>query len=355
VSGASVREAYDLMIERVKRHAPQARINGVTVQRMARVRGGREISIGVVSDDPFGPVIVFGAGGVMIELIADRAMELPPLNQFLARRLIERSRVARTLGEWRGAGAADVAALERVLLRVSEMVCALPQLREMDLNPIIVDEHGAVAVDARIVVDGSPLPAAAGTPGQYAHLAILPYPTRYEQAWTLRGGGTCHVRPIRPDDAQMLQALVRGLTPESRYFRFVSTFAELPAPMLSRFTLIDYDREMALVAVVPGRPNEDDAADSSADRIVGVARYVIAADQTRCEFSLVVAEDMKGLGLGGRLMESIMEAARERGLVEIVGYVLRSNAPMLALMKRLGFAVRRDAQEPDFAVVTHAL
>jgi acetyltransferase len=282
-------------------------------------------------------------------------MELPPLNQFLARRLVERSRVARTLGEWRGATAADVAALERVLLRVSEMVCALPQLREMDLNPVIVDEHGAVAVDARIVVDGSPLPAASGTPGQYAHLAILPYPTRYEQSWTLRGGGTCLVRPIRPDDAQMLQALVRGLTPESRYFRFVSTFAELPASMLSRFTLIDYDREMALVAVVPGRAHEDDPAAAPGDRIVGVARYVITADQARCEFSLVVAEDMKGLGLGGRLMESILEAARERGLAEIVGYVLRSNAPMLALMKRLGFAVRRDPQEPDFAVVTHAL
>jgi acetyltransferase len=355
MSGASARDTYVDMIERVRRLVPDAAINGVTVQKMARARRGREVSVGVVTDDPFGPVIVFGAGGVMVELIADRAMELPPLNQFLARRLIERARVARTLGEWRGAGAADVAALERLLLRVSEMVCALPQLREMDLNPVIVDEHGAVAVDARIVVDGSPLPAAIGTPGQYAHLAILPYPTRYEQGWTLRGGGTCLVRPIRPDDAQMLQALVRGLTPESRYFRFVSSFAELPASMLSRFTLIDYDREMALVAVVPGRAGEDEPAAPAGDRIVGVARYVITGDQTRCEFSLVVAEDMKGRGLGGRLMESIMDAARERGLAEIVGYVLRGNAPMLALMKRLGFAVRRDADDPDFAVVTHAL
>ena len=354
MSGTGVREAYVDMMERVAGLVPNARINGVTVQKMARARRGREVSVGVVTDDPFGPVIVFGAGGVMIELIADRAMELPPLNQFLARRLVERARVAETLLEWRGANAVDIAALEHVLLRVSEMVCALPQLREMDLNPIIVDEHGAVAVDARIVVDGGPL-AHAGSTGQFAHLAILPYPSRFEQVLTLRGGGTCHLRPIRPDDAQMLQDLVRGLSPESRYFRFVSSFNELPATMLSRFTLIDYDREMALVAVVRDRTAAEDGSFAEIDRIVGVSRYVITPDQQSCEFSLVVAEDMKGKGLGSRLMESIMEAARERGLSEIAGLVLRSNAAMLKLMRNMGFEVKRFDEDPDFVKVTHAL
>jgi acetyltransferase len=354
MSGTSVRETWADMMERVARLAPAARINGLTVQKMARARRGREVSVGVVTDDPFGPVIVFGAGGVMIELIADRAMELPPLNQFLAHRLIERARVAETLLEWRGASAADIAALEQMLLRVSEMVCALPQLREMDINPIIVDESGAIAVDARIVVDGAPL-ANIGSPGRYAHLAILPYPSRHEQTWTLRGGGTCLVRPIRPDDAQMLQNLVRGLSPESRYFRFVSSFNELPAAMLSRFTLIDYDREMALVAVVRERSAGVGGAVGEADRIVGVSRYVITPDQVSCEFSLVVAEDMKDRGLGSRLMENIMDAARERGLAEIVGLVLRSNAPMLKLMRGMGFSVARFDEDPDFAKVTHAL
>ena len=354
MSGTGVREAYVDMMERVAGLVPNARINGVTVQKMARARRGREISVGVVTDDPFGPVIVFGAGGVMIELIADRAMELPPLNQFLARHLVERARVAETLLEWRGASAVDIAALEQVLLRVSEMVCALPQLREMDINPIIVDEHGAVAVDARIVVDGGP-PAHAGSTGQFAHLAILPYPSRFEQLLTLRGGGTCQLRPIRPDDAQMLQDLVRGLSPESRYFRFVSSFNELPATMLSRFTLIDYDREMALVAVVRDRKAAEDGSFTEVDRIVGVSRYVITPDQQSCEFSLVVAEDMKGKGLGARLMESIMEAARERGLAEIVGLVLRSNAAMLKLMRNMGFEIKRFDEDPDFAKVTHAL
>ena len=354
MSGTSVRETYVDMMERVARIAPTARINGVTVQKMARARRGREISVGVVTDDPFGPVIVFGAGGVMIELIDDRAMELPPLNQFLARRLVERARVAETLLEWRGANAADIGALEQVLLRVSEMVCALPQLREMDINPIIVDEHGAVAVDARIVVDGAPS-SNVGSSGQFGHLAILPYPSRFEQVLTLRGGDTCNLRPIRPDDAQMLQDLVRGLSPESRYFRFVSSFNELPATMLSRFTLIDYDREMALVAVVRERTVAEDGSFTELDRIVGVSRYVITPDQQSCEFSLVVAEDMKGRGLGSRLMESIMEAARERGLSEIIGLVLRSNGAMLKLMRAMGFEVKRFDEDPDFAKVTHAL
>jgi acetyltransferase len=234
------------------------------------------------------------------------------------------------------------------------MVCALPQLREMDINPIIVDESGAIAVDARIVVDGAPS-AHVGSTGQFAHLAILPYPSRFEQVLTLRGGDTCHVRPIRPDDAQMLQNLVRGLSPESRYFRFVSSFNELPATMLSRFTLIDYDREMALVAVVRERTSDADGVFTEIDRIVGVSRYVITPDQQSCEFSLVVAEDMKGRGLGSRLMESIMDAARERGLAEIVGLVLRGNAAMLKLMRGMGFETKRFDEDPDFVKVTHAL
>lgn len=354
MSGASARDIYNDMVERVTRLLPNARINGVTVQKMAQARRGREVSIGVVTDDPFGPVIVFGAGGVMIELINDRAMELPPLNQFLARRLIERSRVAETLADWRGASAIDMDALEQVLLRVSEMVCALPQLREMDINPIIVDESGAVAVDARIVVDNLPQ-SAAGPANSYGHLSILPYPTRHEQVWPLRGGGTCVVRPIHPDDAQMLQRLVQELSPESRYFRFASAFNELPPSMLARFTLIDYDREMALVAVLKERSASADGEITESERIVGVSRYVTNPDQSSCEFSLLIADEMKGKGLGSRLMESIMDVARERGLTEIDGLVLANNASMLRLMKSLGFAVKRFAEDPDFNLVTHAL
>ncbi len=354
MNAASARDNYNDMVERVKRINPQARINGVTVQRMANARRGREIYVGLVTDDPFGPVIVFGAGGTMIELINDRAMELPPLNQFLAHRLIERSRVAETLGEWRGAHAINMDALEQVLLRVSEMVCELPHLREMDINPIIVDESGAVAVDARIVIDNAPQ-ASSGLATDYHHLSILPYPARYEKTLPLRGGGEYTIRPIHPDDAHMLKKLVNELSPQSRYFRFVSSMAELPPAMLARFTLIDYDREMALVAIVKERVAGPDGEITETARLVGVSRYVTNPDQSSCEFALVVADDFNGKGLGSRLMESIMDVARDKGLAEIEGLVLANNTGMLKLMRSLGYQVKSYPDDPDFKLVTHGL
>jgi acetyltransferase len=346
-SGAAARDTYTAIIERVKRARPDARINGVTVQKMARARRGHEVCVGVVTDQPFGPVIVFGAGGTMIELIADRAMELPPLNLFLARRLVERARIGAIGADSLPPAARE--AIEQVLLRVSEMVCEFPQLREMDINPLIVDEHGAVAVDARIVVQAASMAGAAagGRVAEYHHLAIQPYPARHEQRLPLAGGDEVLVRPIQPDDAEMLQALVRGLSPESRYLRFASAITELPAPLLARLTLIDYDREMALAAVAT-------AADG-AERIVGVSRIITNPDQASCEFSLLVADDFAGRGLGSRLMESIIEVAREKGLAEIDGLVLAQNSGMLRLMKNLGFTVKPFAEDPDFRLVSRAL
>jgi len=354
MNATSVRDTYNDMMQTVARLQPAARINGVTIQNMAGARRGREIYVGLVTDDPFGPVIAFGAGGTMIELINDRAMELPPLNQFLAHRLIERSRVSETLGDWRGSAAVNMDALEQVLLRVSEMVCELPQLREMDINPIIVDEFGAVAVDARIVIDHAPQ-AASGRANPYNHLAILPYPARFEQIWPLAGGGEYTVRPIHPDDASMLRDLMQHLSPESRYFRFISSITELPPSMLAKFTLIDYDREMALVAVFKERSAVADGQFTETERIVGVSRYITNPDQSSCEFALVVADDFSGKGLGSRLMLSIMDVAREKGLAEIDGLVLANNPGMLKLMRSLGFTVKPFPEDPDFKLVTHAL
>lgn len=353
LNATGVRDTFTEMMQTVARLKPNARINGVTVQTMARARRGREVYVGLVTDDPFGPVIAFGAGGTMIELIDDRAMELPPLNQFLARHLIGRSRVSETLGAWRGAAPVNMNALEQILLRVSEMVCELPQLREMDINPIIVDESGAVAVDARIAIDNAPQ-ALNGRANSYGHLSILPYPARYEQVWPLRGGGEYTVRPIHPDDAQMLQDMMARLSPESRYFRFISSIVELPPAMLARFTLIDYDREMALVAVFRERRSGGGEVPDT-ERIVGVSRYITNPDQSSCEFSLVVADDFSGKGLGSRLMLSIMDVAREKGLSEIEGLVLANNPGMLKLMRSLGYTVKSFPEDPDFKLVTHTL
>ena len=350
LNAVGVRDTYLDMMQNVARLQPEARINGVTIQNMSSQKRGREVCVGLVTDQPFGPVIAFGAGGTMIELINDRTMELPPLNQFLARRLIERSRVAETLTQWRGAPAADVEALEQILLRVSEMVCELPQLREMDINPIIVDESGALAVDARIVIDNS-----APSVRHYNHLAILPYPSEHEQVCPMAGGGEYIVRPIHPDDATMLQTFVRSLSQESRYFRFVSSMQELPATMLSRFTLIDYDREMALVAVYTENTVDADGQPQETTRVVGVSRYITNPDRSSCEFSLVVGDDFKGRGLGSRLMLSIMDFAREKGLAEIEGLVLANNPNMLKLMKGLGFTIKAFPEDPDFKLVSHHL
>jgi acetyltransferase len=364
-TATQVRDRHNEMLAAVARAQPGARINGITVQPMAALpRAGnaaasvgpvREVFVGLSTEEPFGPVITFGAGGTMVELFRDRALELPPLNQFLARRLIERSRAAAMLGEWRGAPAAHSEVLEQVLLRVSEMVCALPQLREMDINPIIIDDHGAVAVDARIVIDSTPHAAQSGPGGHggaYPHLAILPYPASIEQEWPLKGGVLASVRPIRPDDAEMLQSFVRGLSQESRYFRFASAINELPARVLSRFTLIDYDREMALVAVVK-TPAADGGEGS--ERMIGVSRIVTNPDGASCEFSLVVADDFKGQGLGSRLMAAIIEQARSKGLAEIMGLILANNSAMLRLMTSLGFTLGPCPEDPDFKVATKAL
>ncbi len=380
-SAAQVRDRYQDMLQAVARAQPGARINGVTVQPMVKAAAGlghsREVYVGVTTDEAFGPVITFGAGGTMIELMNDRAMELPPLNQFLARSLVGRARVAEMLQEWRGAPAAHAGAIENLLLRVSDMVCALPQLRQMDINPVIVDEHGAMAVDARVVVAET-----AQRPGSFNHLAILPYPLGLEREWPLRpaapadgagpeGAGSAvgvtgaagpagvyRIRPIHPDDAEMLQALVRRVSPESRYFRFASALQELPLRMLARFTLIDYDREMAMVAVVeePVRAADGTSVpERTQERIIGVSRYVANPDGESCEFSLLVADDMKGQGLGTRLMQAIMDVARSKGLTEIMGLVLAHNSAMLRLMRRLGFQITPFAEDPDFKIASQAL
>jgi acetyltransferase len=326
-SATQVRDRYKDMLEAVALAQPAARINGVTIQPMAsqpragKARAkGREVYVGLTTDEPFGPVITFGAGGTMIELINDRAMELPPLNQFLAK---------------------------------SQMVCALPQLREMDINPLIVDEDGVVAVDARIVI--APTPASSGQSGSYPHLSILPYPASQSREWPLQGGTLALLRPIRPDDAEMLQALVRGLSQESRYFRFASSMPELPARMLARYTLIDYDREMALVAIVKSRQVDAEGRATETERIVGVSRYITNPDGTSCEFSLVVADDFAGQGLGARLMLEIVEQARAKGLARIMGLILANNTPMLRLMTRLGFTMAPFPEDPDFKLATKIL
>jgi acetyltransferase len=221
--------------------------------------------------------------------------------------------------------AVDMQALESVLLRVSEMVCELPQLEEFEINPLIADESGAVAVDARAVLRDAP-----ATRSRYAHMAIHPYPSDLVAKWDLSDGEAVEVRPIRPEDAEMEQRFVKSLSDRSRYFRFMNSVRELTPAMLMRFTQIDYDREMAFVAVRDAQGSEEEIA---------VGRYITNPDGRTCEFAVVVADDWQRRGLGRRMLEKLIAVARSRGLEVMVGHVLAVNESMLALCQNLGFRI----------------
>ncbi|MBW7924215.1 MAG: bifunctional acetate--CoA ligase family protein/GNAT family N-acetyltransferase [Burkholderiaceae bacterium] len=342
-----VREQYDAILQSVRAARPAARIQGVTLQPMKLGRHGRELYVGVFRDPLFGPVIAFGTGGTRVEIHRDTTVEFPPLNSFLARSMIARTRVARTLGEYGDAPAVDLEALERLLVRVSEMVCELPQLAELDINPIIADAGGLIAVDARAVADAK-LPAREPhDQRRYAHMAIMPYPSELVRRCTLRDGRAYTIRPIQAEDGERLQRFVRALSEQSRYFRFISALNELSPRMLVRYTQIDYDRELALVAVLPGEKGESIMDEPIMDEsIIGVVRYLLNPDRRSCEFAIAIADEMQRQGLGTTLMRAIVEHARKRGLERIEGFVLAANAPMMRLMQALGFSVQTDRDDP---------
>jgi len=340
-NAAQVRTVFNELVEAAKARMPDARVTGVTVEPMARAPHGRELMVGVVRDPVFGPAIAFGAGGSAVEIVRDRAVALPPLNAFLARRLMDHTRAAKLLGPFRNLPAADLGKVAEVLMRVSELVCELPQVLEMDINPLLADEHGAVALDARITVDPHARQA-----GRYDHMAIHPYPADLESRFQLADGTDITVRPIRPEDAGIEQAFVRGLSAESKYFRFMHALNELTPETLVRFTQIDYDREMALIAVA-GREGEETE--------LGVARYMTNPDGETCEFALVVADAWHHKGIGSRLMLRLIEIAGSRGLTTMEGEVLADNARMLGLVRDLGFSVRPSDEDPEIRVVTRPL
>lgn len=336
-SAAEVKQAVREITLTAQRLRPDAKIKGVTIEAMAHVAEARELVVGVSRDPVFGPAILFGAGGTMVEILRDNAVSLPPLNAVLANRLIDRTRVARLLDAFRDRPAVDRAAVIDVLLRVSDMVCELPQIVELDINPLIAGPDGVLAVDARIRLARPP-----AKDGPYDHVAVHPYPRHLVQTDFLPDGRPLCIRPIRPEDAQSEAAFVRDLSPEAKRFRFMGTVNELTDEMLARFTQIDYRREMALVAVIDENGHKEQH---------GVARYIINPDNTSCEFAIAVSDKLRGQGLGTRLMKGLFDAARDHGLEKIEGAVLRDNTHMLHLMEELGFAATPDPDDRELVVV----
>jgi len=340
-SAHEVRGAYRQLLDQVMLRVPDAKISGVTVEQMYRSPNGRELMIGIIKDPVFGPVISFGSGGTTVEIMGDSAISLPPINHRLAVDLINRTKVSKLLGEFRNLPAVDMDQLISVLLGVSSMACELPWIQEMDINPLIVDEKGVVAVDARIVVD-YPKPST----DPYNHLAIHPYPIHLVKNIQLNDGTDMIIRPIRPEDAEIEAKFVRELSDETKYFRFMNHLQELSQEMLVRLTQIDYHDEMAMIAVTSTGTGEEQ---------VGVARYTTNPDKKSCEFALVVSDKWHGRGIAHHLMKSLMEVARDRGLERMDGQVLGNNFKMLQLIKSFGFRISTDPEDTSIKQVVARL
>lgn len=337
-----LREAYAGIMSRARSSRPDARIDGVSVQPMRKLRFSRETMVGVTHDQAFGPVITFGAGGIAVEVMHDRALALPPLNDYLVGRMISNTRMGKLLGSFKNLPPVDREKLEMVLLHVSEMVCELPQIREMDINPLVADDRGVIALDARIVVE-----PVKDDVKRYSHMAIMPYPTRMVKNMLLGDGTPVVIRPVRPEDAEMQQAFVRNLSEESRYNRYMSSIKQLSQTMLVRFTQLDYDREMALAMMREG--------DEGAEEQLAVARFITDPDNEGCEFALEVADTWQGHGIGFILMSDLFDAARKQGLKVMRGEVLAGNKGMLKLMRKLGFSVETHPEDRSLTIVSKLL
>jgi acetyltransferase len=289
--------------------------------------------MGSKRDRDFGPVIFFGIGGIMTEILKDRSVALPPLNRLLARELIKKTKVYTLLKGFKNHPPVDLTRLEEILIRLSQLVTDFPEIIEIDINPFLITNDGAWTKNARILLS----PSAVQAPH---HLVISPYPNQYEARTVREGVGELFIRPIRPEDASLLVELFESLSHQSVYFRFFGPLKMLSPSMLARFTQIDYDREIALVALLGREPNE---------KMLGVARVITDIyNQKNAEFSIVVGDPWHGKGIGAELLKRCLSISKERGIEIVKGIVLPDNTQMLALGKKLGFTAKKIAGESEF-------
>jgi acetyltransferase len=318
---ASVCAAFDAIRDSVTRKVSAEAFEGVTVQTMIKDRG-YELILGSSVDRQFGPVILFGVGGILVEVMKDSALALPPLNRTLARRLMERTQIYHALKGVRGQPPVDVGTLETMLVRFSQLLADFPELQEVDMNPVLATPQRVLALDARVVLTPPELPEE-----QRPRLAIHPYPNQYTSPFTLRDGTLVTVRAIRPEDEPLIIDLHGRHSAHTIRMRFFSLVKTLSRDSLIRLCHLDYDREMALVAVLH---------QGSTSQILGVSRYYLHPETGAAEFALVVGDAHQRQGLGRHLMQRLIEIAKERGVKRLVGQVLRENAPMLALTASMG-------------------
>ena len=322
----AVSQAYETIMRQTAATVDRAQVQGVTLQPMQSPIDV-ELLIGAKKDPNFGPVLLFGWGGVHTEALADWNIALAPLNRLLARQLMSGTRVFSVLTADGGPGAADLEALEELLVRLSHLVVDFPQIEELDINPVAISSRRPWAIDARIVVKDTRV----ASPD---HLSISPYPEHDEDADVCIDGLNLFIRPIKPEDAPLLKKMFDRLSRTSIYHRFFSPMRSMPHDMLARFTQIDYDREIALVAL---EENEDDA------RMLGIARVIGAPGGDQGEFAVLVADPWQGKGLGAELLSRSLRIVRREGMQRVWGTALAENTHMAKLARKLGFSVKRGA------------
>ncbi|MDP2968039.1 MAG: bifunctional acetate--CoA ligase family protein/GNAT family N-acetyltransferase [Deltaproteobacteria bacterium] len=326
-SSPALKEAYEKLMQRVKKRAPEAAIAGVAVEKMI-TNVDYELILGAKKDKDFGSVILFGMGGTMAEFIKDFSIGLPPLNQTLAKMLIQDTKVHKMLQGFRGKPAADFEGLEAILVNFSNLIVDFPEIAEIDINPLAISNGGASALDARIIIDRD-YGAAGRSP--YPHLIITPYPTKYITPWQLSEGTEVLLRPIRPEDEPAEHEMLSSLSKETLRTRFFSAIKDISHEWLILFCNIDYDRHMAIVAEVQ---------ENGKKKIIGVARLIMNPDLTSGELAVLVHDRFQGKGLGYKFVEVLIGIAREKGLEDIRAEVLTENKRMLKILRRLGFTTQ---------------
>jgi acetyltransferase len=337
-SEPAVREAVAQILARARELMPQARITGVTIHPMILRPKARELIAGIADDPTFGPVIVFGRGGTAVEVINDKALALPPLDLKLAHDLIGRTRVARILKAYRDVAAVDETAVALVLVKLAQLAADFPQVREVDLNPLLADESGLVAVDTRVAV--APLEAARPGPSGHSRFAIRPYPQQWERHVSLADGRAIFVRPVRPEDEPLYGPFFAGVSEQDLRMRFFAPVKQFTHAFVARLTQIDYARAMAFMAI-----------EEASGELLGVVRLHANANYDAGEYAVLVRSDLKTHGLGWLLMQSIIEYARSEGIGAIEGQVLRENASMLAMCRELGFQIEADPDDSGICIV----
>ncbi|MFZ3255168.1 MAG: bifunctional acetate--CoA ligase family protein/GNAT family N-acetyltransferase [Syntrophales bacterium] len=337
-SSADLKEAYEKLMQRVKKRAPAAAIMGIAVEKMI-TDVDYELILGAKKDKDFGSVILFGMGGTTAEFIKDFSIGLPPLNRTLAKMLMQDTKVFKMLQGFRGKPSADFEGIEGIIVNFSNLIVDFPEIAEIDINPLAISNGKASALDARIIIDKN-YDAADRSP--YPHLIITPYPTKYIKPWQLTEGTAVLLRPIRPEDEPAEHEMLSTLSQETLRTRFFSAIKDISHEWLILFCNIDYDRHMAIVA---------ELRENGKKKMIGVARLIMNPDLTSGEVAVLVHDRFQGKGLGYKLVEVLIEIARERGLEDVRADTLTENEKMLRIFRHLGFTTRGGAGGTSEAVL----